>query len=135
MPLAEAMLWLWRWITGEERLVRVWEDNRGRCYQKKISFPLIVQLIADALLLHKGSGRRSMEKCAERGELPATIQAAYRKLGRLPLRLSEAFLADSASLVAHHLSAQGASRVARVACDGFKSSSWMASRSKASPSV
>jgi len=99
MPLAEAMLWLWRWIAGEERLVRVWEANRGRCYEKKFSFALLVQLIGDALLLHEGSGRRSFEKSQERGELPASIQAAYRKLGRLPLPLSEAFLADGASLL------------------------------------
>jgi hypothetical protein len=99
MPLAEAMLWLWRWIAGEERLVRIWKGHRGRCYQKKISFPLLVQLIGDALLQYEGSGRRSFEKSAERGELSATIQAAYRKLGRLPLPLSEAFLADGAGLL------------------------------------
>jgi hypothetical protein len=97
MPLAEAVLWLWRWITDEERLVRVWEAHRGRCYQKVISFAVIVQLMADALLEYGGSGRRSFEKGVENGELEATIQAAYRKLGRLPLPLSEAFLAESAT--------------------------------------
>jgi hypothetical protein len=96
MPLAESVLWLWRWITGEERMVRLWEENRGRCYQKVISFSVIVNLMADALLQYGGSGRRSFEKGLERGELEASIQAAYRKLGRLPLSLSEAFLADGA---------------------------------------
>lgn len=99
MPMAEAMLWLWRWLTGAERWLRIWNANRGRCYQKKITFPVLVQLIGDALLLHQGSGRRSFEKGRERGELPTTIAAAYRKLGRLPLPLSEAFLAENASLL------------------------------------
>lgn len=99
MPMAEAMLWLWRWLIGTERWLRIWNVHRGRCYQKKITFPVLVQLIGDALLLHQGSGRRSFEKARERGELPATIAAAYRKLGRLPLPLSEAFLADNASLL------------------------------------
>lgn len=96
MPLAEAVLWLWRWITSEERMARLWEDHRGRCYQKIITFSVVVQLIADALLQYRGSGRRSFEKGVENGELEASIQAAYGKLRRLPLPLSEAFVSDSA---------------------------------------
>jgi hypothetical protein len=92
MPLAEAVLWMWRLITSEERMQQLWDAHRGRCYQKVITFFTIVQLIADALLQYSGSGRRSFEKSREQGELAASIQAAYRKLGRLPLRLSEAFL-------------------------------------------
>lgn len=99
MPLAEAVLWLWRSITGEERMTRLWEANRGRCYQKVISFSVIVQLMADALLRYCGSGRRSFEKGVEHGELEASIQAAYRKLSRLPLQLSEAFLSDGATML------------------------------------
>ena len=99
MPLAEAVLWLWRFITNEERMATLWEANRGRCYERVISFALIVQLTADALLQYGGSGRRSFEKSVERGELDASIQAAYRKLGRLPLPLSEAFVADGGALL------------------------------------
>lgn len=32
MPLAEAVLWLWRFITNEDRMAALWEANRGRCY-------------------------------------------------------------------------------------------------------
>ncbi len=99
MPLAEAVLWLWRWLTGEERMMRLWEAHRGRCYEKVISFPLIVQLMADALLQYGGSGRRSFEKGVERAELEASIQAAFGKLRRLPVPLSEAFLAEGAAAV------------------------------------
>jgi hypothetical protein len=92
MPLAEAVLWLWRWVTREERMQYLWDTHRGRCYEKIISFPLMVQLIADALLQYQGSGRRSFEKNLESGELEASIPSAYGKLGRLPIPLSQAFL-------------------------------------------
>jgi hypothetical protein len=92
MPLAEAVLLLWRWITCEERMQDLWEQHRGRCYRKIISFSLIVHLIADALLKYNGSGRRAFEKAIEQEELEASIQAAFQKLGRLPIGLSQAFL-------------------------------------------
>jgi hypothetical protein len=94
MPLAEATLLLWGWVTSAERLQGLWERYRGRCYEKVISFALMVHLTADALLQYEGSGRRSFEKSIESGELEATVQAAYKKLGRLPIPLSQAFLAE-----------------------------------------
>ena len=93
MPLAEAVLSLWRWVTNSERLQRMWDHHRGRCYELIISFPVMVHLIADALLQYDGSGRRSFEKNIENGELEASVQAAYKKLGRLPIPLSQALLA------------------------------------------
>jgi hypothetical protein len=53
----------------------------------------MVNLIADALLEHDGSAHRSFEQAREQDALPATMQAAYGKLGRLPIPLSMAFLA------------------------------------------
>jgi hypothetical protein len=94
MPLAEAVLLLWKWVTSEERLRRLWDTYRGRCYTRIISFSLMVHLIADALLKYEGSGRRSFEKNIESGELEASLEAAYGKLGRLPIPLSVAFLAE-----------------------------------------
>lgn len=95
LPLAEAVLSLWLWITAKPPLDDLFQLYRGRCYEAKISFALMVQLIADALLQHGGSGRQSFARSRAAGELPATIQAAYQKLSRLPLPLTEAFLADS----------------------------------------
>jgi hypothetical protein len=92
MPLAEAVLLLWRWVTNEQRMQNLWDGHRGRCYQKVISFPLMVHLIADALLKYNGSGRRAFEESIDNEELEATIQAAFKKLGRLPVALSQAFL-------------------------------------------
>jgi hypothetical protein len=91
--LAEAVLLLWSWIAEEAFLQRLFEEHRGRCYDRLLSFPLMVNLIADALLEHSGSANRSFEQARQRGELPATVQAAYGKLGRLPVPLSMAFVA------------------------------------------
>ncbi len=94
MPLAEAVLLLWRWVICEERMQNLWNQHRGRCYEKIITFALMVHLTADALLKYNGSGRRAFEKAIEKEELEATVQAAFKKLGRLPVPLSQAFLSE-----------------------------------------
>jgi hypothetical protein len=91
LPLAEAVLLLWSWLAEDSFLQSLFDQHRGRCYDKVISFPVLVQLIADALLEHGGSGQRSFERAIQRQELTATIQAAYGKLSRLPIALSNAF--------------------------------------------
>jgi|GEM_PF-3084834 len=55
----------------------------------------MVQLIADALLEHQGSGRQALIRGAECGELEVSPQAAYGKLRRIPIGLSNAFLAHT----------------------------------------
>lgn len=95
MPLGEAVLLLWRWMADETHLENLFQRFRGRCYEKVISFALMVHLICDALLQYGGSARQSFERAEERGELDASFRAAYGKLGRLPIALSMAFLADS----------------------------------------
>ena len=95
LPLAEAVLSLWRWVTDPLFLLSVFARHRGQGYEKEISFAVLVQLIADALLEHQGSGRKSFERGREQGLLTASVQAGYQKLGRIPLGLSEAWLAES----------------------------------------
>jgi len=94
MPLAEGVLLLWSWVASSTRLQGVWDRHRGRCYKKLLSFAFMVRLIADALLQYGGSGRRSFEKTAARNELPASVQAAFKKLARLPVAVSQAFLGE-----------------------------------------
>jgi hypothetical protein len=94
MPLAESVLLLWRWVTNEDRMQSLWDLHRGRCYEKIISFALMVHLIADALLKYNGSGRRAFEKGIENGELETNVGSAFKKLGRLPVGLSQAFLSQ-----------------------------------------
>lgn len=92
LPLAEAVLLVWSYLAEEPFLQRLFQEHRGRCYTKAIPFPVLVQLIADALLEHQGSAHRSFAHAREQGELEATAQAAYGKLGRLPIPVSVAFL-------------------------------------------
>jgi hypothetical protein len=95
LPLAEAVLSLWRWVAEPLFLLSVFTRHCGVGYEKEISFSVLVQLIADALVEHQGSGRKSFERGREQGLLTASVQAVYQKLGRMPLGLSEAWLAES----------------------------------------
>jgi hypothetical protein len=38
MPLAEAVLTIWRLIADEDRLQTIFDRYRGRCYERSISF-------------------------------------------------------------------------------------------------
>lgn len=93
MPLAEAVLTLWNWVADPVFLDQVFDDHRGRCYHKILSFSHMVSLIRDALLEHVGSGRKSFEHASERHEMQTSFNAAYGKLGRIPISVSAAFLA------------------------------------------
>jgi hypothetical protein len=95
LPLAEAVLSLWRWVADPVFLLSVFARHRGLGYEKEISFKVLVQLIADALLEHQGSGKTSFARGREQGLLTASVQAVYQKLSRIPLGLSEAWLAES----------------------------------------
>ena len=93
LPLAEAVLTLWRWVADSGSLDQIFDDHRGRCYEKILSFPLLVYLIRDALLEFGGSGRKSFDEAKDRGELETSFRAAYGKLGRMPIPVSAALLA------------------------------------------
>jgi hypothetical protein len=95
LPLAEAVLLTLSHVTQPSFLQDVYERNRGRTYEKVLSFPVLVHLISDALLQHQGSGKQSFARAEEQDQMPVTDSAAYRKLGRLPLPLSEAFLTET----------------------------------------
>ena len=94
MPLAEAVVQVFRYVGDAARLQAIFEEHRGRCYEDAIRFPDLVTLIADALLEHGGSGNQSFSRARECGKLSASKVAAYGKLGRLPTPLSQAFLAE-----------------------------------------
>lgn len=100
MPLAEAALTIWRCMADEDRLQAIFERHRGRCYEQSISFATMVQLVADALLEHEGSGNQSFSRAKEAGSLEASTRAAYGKLGRLPVALSVGLFSEMAGLLA-----------------------------------
>lgn len=94
VPLAETVLTLFRFAVAQEELENLFQRLRGRCYTKILHFHLLVQLMHDALLVYRGSGRQSFEHAKEDGQLSVSIQAAFGKLRRVPLPLSEGFLAE-----------------------------------------
>ncbi len=94
VPLAEAVLTLWRFMADDKQLEELFNRHRERCYTKILTFPTLVHLMNDALVMYRGSGWESFERAEESGELLVSVRAAFRKLGRLPLKLSEAFLAE-----------------------------------------
>jgi len=97
MPLAEAVLLLLRWIASPARLQAIWDAHRGGCYERLLTFAMLTQWIGCALLKYSGSGRRSFEKAHEKAddkEKSCSVQAAYKKLARLPVEVSQAFLCD-----------------------------------------
>lgn len=94
LPLAEAVLHLWGHVTDPDDLQAIFDAHRGSSYQKELSFETIVHLIADALLEHRGSGHKAMQRAVENSALNASIRAAYGKLGRTPISLSNGFLLE-----------------------------------------
>ncbi len=94
VPLAEAVLTLFRFAVSQEELEDLFQRLRGRCYTKILDFHLLVQLTHDALLVYRGSGRQSFEHAKEDGRLSVSIQAAFGKLRRVPVELSEGFMAE-----------------------------------------
>jgi hypothetical protein len=91
VPLAEATLRVLSFTLEKSFLDEIYQESRGETYTKVITFPLMTQLICDALLQDK-SGRRVFEKAQQEKILPASVKAAYGKLGRLPVAVSTAFL-------------------------------------------
>ena len=95
LPLAEAVLRLGQFVLSDEHLNDVFQQHRGRSYERVISFPLFVNLIGAALLEHDGNGHQAFTRAIEEGELAACMQAAYGKLQRAPVSLATGFLADT----------------------------------------
>ena len=93
LPLADAVLSLFAFVTDEDYLGEIFDEHRGHSYESVLTFPAMVNIISDALLEYEGSGRQAMLRAEEREELEASKQAAYGKLHRIPISLSSAFLA------------------------------------------
>jgi hypothetical protein len=101
LPLAEAVLVLWQFVCDDQDLDDLYERHRGRTYHKKITFPLLAQLVRHALLEPAGSGHKSFRQAQQDGSLPAVLSSTCDTLGHLPLAVSEAFLAEGAGRLRH----------------------------------
>ncbi len=94
LPLADAVLTLSSWVLNPTALDRIFQAHRGHSFEQLLTFPTFVQLIADALLQHQGSGRQSFQRADEEGLLPTSVEAVYGKLRRIPMALSLGFLEE-----------------------------------------
>lgn len=94
LPLAEAVLSMFSFAIKPDFLQQMFSEHRGRCYESVLTFPTMVDLVSEALLEYEGSGRQAMMHAEERQELEASRQAAYGKLRRIPIALSNALLAN-----------------------------------------
>jgi hypothetical protein len=108
LPLAQSVLLLWQQVTDAAFLHNLFEQHRGRCYQRTLSFPSLVQLMADALLQFDGSARASFEHALHDDTLEVSIPAAYGKLRRVPIALSTAFLTEGTARLRQLLPVQPA---------------------------
>jgi hypothetical protein len=97
LPLAEACWRLLDFVTHDDFLDDVFARHHGRSYEDSISFPLFVHLIGDALLQYEASAHQSFTRAREDGDLEASNQAAYGKLARVPLGLSQGFFFEAAT--------------------------------------
>ena len=96
LPLAEASWLLWHDVLPEEALQTIYDTYRGASYQRRFSFSQLVHLVNDALTRHQGHAHKTLAQHAGSQQCPASEPAFYGKLRRLPLALSEGFLADGA---------------------------------------
>jgi IS4 transposase len=100
LPLAESVFVLLGHVLDSRALDRLFEEHRGRCYERELSFASLVGLIRDALVLYKGSGRASFERARQEQRLNVAVQSAYGKLARMPLAVSQALLSHAAQRLA-----------------------------------
>lgn len=94
LPLAEAVLLTWRFVADDTALQDLFDRQRGRCYERALTFPTVVKLVADALLEQGGNACRTFHQAQEAGTLTASVTAADGKRRRLPVALSMGFLTE-----------------------------------------
>lgn len=95
LPLGQAVLSLFSYVLSDPFLDDVYEANRGRCFEGKLTFPAVLHLVRDALVVHGGSGRASFTRARDEGRLAASLRAVYGKLGRMPMAVSAALLREA----------------------------------------
>lgn len=95
VPLANAALTVWAHLLHPEFLNDFYDRHRGRGYEDLLTFPTLVALTRDALILHKGSALPALQSANEQDALPTCQEAYYAKLRRIPPELSEAFLEEA----------------------------------------
>jgi hypothetical protein len=94
LPLAEAVLQTFAYLTEESFLAGVYDKYRGRSYEWSLSFANLLGVITDALLEHEGCAHRALKQAQADEGLPVSQEAWYGKLRRIPEFLSQGFLLE-----------------------------------------
>jgi hypothetical protein len=89
VPLAEAFWLLWNEVLPDDGLNQHFDRHRGRCYTLDFSFSDLVHLVCDALCQHRGRVHPTLTRHAESEICPASEQAFYGKLRRMPFAVSD----------------------------------------------
>lgn len=119
LPLARAVIELFGHVLDDDLCGAVFDAHRGRCYQDELTFPTLVRIVRDALVLHGGSANRAIGDAVEDDRLECAPSGVYRKLGNLPPALSQALLRRGTARLAA-LAADGAAARVLAACfDGL----------------
>ena len=79
-PLANATLTLWAYLLKPAVLDEIFQKHRGRSFEDILSFATFVELIRDALVLHKGSGRQASSE-PRSGHLPTCQEPSTANWG------------------------------------------------------
>lgn len=117
LVLADSVLSLWSYATESDFLQQIFEEHRGASYESLVTFPTMVHLISDALLEYEGSGRQALLRAEQFQELEASKEAAYGKLRRIPISLSNAFLAGPSDRLRAVFPAEAEARLPASLCD------------------
>lgn len=117
LPLAQGMIELFDHVLDDALCDEVFNAHRGRCYEDALTFPTLVRVVRDALVLHGGSANRAIGDAVDADRLGAAPSGVYRKLANLPPALSQALLRrGTARLAALAAADDGAARRALAAC-------------------
>lgn len=99
VPAARAVLAVWSYVFDDDFLERVFDEKRGACHERVLTFSRLVDLILDSLVRDR-SGHRTLREQADAGRLEVSMQAVYAKLSRVPEAVSAALLGGAAQRVA-----------------------------------
>jgi Transposase DDE domain len=97
VPLAQSVLTLMRWALDADQLALRYQDHRGRCHDRLLSFPTFVGLLFDSLTVPWTSARNALLKAQDAGRLPVSLKAFYDKLKNTPVGVSLELFRDPAA--------------------------------------
>jgi hypothetical protein len=112
LPLAEASLRVLQYAVDDEVLNQVYDEHRGACYERELTFPTLAGLVVEALTVHGGSGHAAFDHAQREGRLPVAEANVYAKLSRVPLAVSKALLREGSRRLPAVLPAGSAAAVA-----------------------